>query len=326
MAATFTKPDAITIPFASAGDVTPLPTNSSTAASQQQGWPPIQSQSLSSGGLPVNREQSNGVVNLYSQFSLWNNVGGQWTFDADVATAGGYNAGAVLYDFVSKSYQVSLVDNNIANFVLTRTLLNDRVNWLQITNPVSALFNGILNDIPGAALTVSEDNGFQLIANYDGAVSYILTCPNPSTGFSFGFSFAVIFNEGGTLHLVDASDAFVDIVMPASNDVHLIYTDLSHWWVDGQEMKYQAPVRSITPISPIIQIGTFTYTGYPTTVTFDIPFPNSCTLVHWMPQDIADIDNDVAHTYYASNLTTTGFVAGGNFEPTLICGYVAYGT
>lgn len=131
------KPSTILEPFAINGDlVVPPATSSAIAANQDTGFPLLQSTPIGAGGLPVQRDQMNGVINLYSQFCFWQQCGGQYTFDAAISTQyGGYPAGIVLYCALNNSFQLSKINNNTANFVATPSYINDGIHWQQVTYP-----------------------------------------------------------------------------------------------------------------------------------------------------------------------------------------------
>jgi len=85
----FTQPDYIKIAFAQDGDKSPIGnTPSILDPSQPLGFPEIYETPLDDGGEPITREQFNGIINLYSEFILWNNVGGCYEWNADIATIG----------------------------------------------------------------------------------------------------------------------------------------------------------------------------------------------------------------------------------------------
>jgi len=93
----FTQPQYITMAFAQDGDKTPIgDTPSLTQPSQPIGFPVIYSTPIADDGKPITRVQFNGIMNLYSQFILWNNVGGTYSWNADIA-ATGYPLGAVIW-------------------------------------------------------------------------------------------------------------------------------------------------------------------------------------------------------------------------------------
>lgn len=131
------KPSTILEPFAINGDlVAPPATSSAIVANQDTGFPLLQSTPIALGGTPVNREQMNGVINLYSQFAFWQQCGGTYTFDSAISTQyGGYPAGIVLFCASNNSFQLSLTNNNTANFITTPSYINDGVHWKQITYP-----------------------------------------------------------------------------------------------------------------------------------------------------------------------------------------------
>lgn len=130
----FTIPDPIIKPFCNNGDETPPPINTSTtAANQETGFPPLQSQPLNSGGVPVDRTQFNGVIRFYTQQILAMEMGVKYTFNQDISDEwGGYPLGIVLYCESNNSYQISLVDNNTANFVTNPSYIDDGVNWISM--------------------------------------------------------------------------------------------------------------------------------------------------------------------------------------------------
>lgn len=105
----FTRPQYITMSFAQDGDKTPIgDTPSLVQPSQPLGFPVLYSTPLDDGGKPIDRKQFNGIMNLYSQFILWNNVGGTYGWNAGIATTG-YPLGAVIW------YNNQPILSNIAN-------------------------------------------------------------------------------------------------------------------------------------------------------------------------------------------------------------------
>lgn len=100
---------------------------------QEDGYPISQATPFNSGGVPVDRAQTNGLQRLYSSILVWLNVGGTFTFDATVATAGGYNEGAILYCASNNTFQRSLIPDNTADFVTTPSYIDDGVNWATVT-------------------------------------------------------------------------------------------------------------------------------------------------------------------------------------------------
>ena len=116
-------PQVLEQPFAAQGDKNTIP-NAATGtnkASLQEGFPPITGQPINQGGIPPERADFNGAMNLNSQFYFAFQNGWWPTFSQEVSDAiGGYPQGAVLwlFDMANKVYTplLSLVGNNTYNF------------------------------------------------------------------------------------------------------------------------------------------------------------------------------------------------------------------
>ena len=186
------QPATLTAPIASQGAyVAPLTTADPNIASLPLGYPPSQATPLSAGGIPVDIKQTNGFWNLLSQFIVWINTGGQWTFDPAVVTAnGGYNKGQILWCASVQRYLLSLVNNNTANFLTNPNYINDGVNWvfaelpsiaddlkgnITVKGNLSAQqgnFNGLLSALAGLAITGSGTLNNKNIATTDMIPTY----------------------------------------------------------------------------------------------------------------------------------------------------------
>lgn len=129
---TITYPSPIVKPYCNSGASVPPPSGTNTTvANQEIGFPPLQATAFTAGGVPVNVQQMNGVLNFYSK-QIQGLVSG-WcpTFDAGVsAQNGGYPLGAILYCASNNSYQKSLISGNTANFLTNTAYINDGVNWV----------------------------------------------------------------------------------------------------------------------------------------------------------------------------------------------------
>ena len=116
-------PQVLEQPFAAQGDKNTIP-NAATGtnkASLQEGFPPITGHPINQGGIPPERADFNGAMNLNSQFYFAFQNGWWPTFSQEVSDAiGGYPQGAVLwlFDMANKVYTplLSLVGNNTYNF------------------------------------------------------------------------------------------------------------------------------------------------------------------------------------------------------------------
>ncbi|AYP68982.1 hypothetical protein [Acinetobacter phage vB_AbaM_IME284] len=89
-----TNPTLITTPFAENGDKNIIPESvgaNPQNATMQAGFPPITQQKISEGGIPPERNDFNGILNLYGQHIVHLNKGLPYEFDQSFANAiGGY--------------------------------------------------------------------------------------------------------------------------------------------------------------------------------------------------------------------------------------------
>lgn len=116
-------PQVIQQPFAAQGDKNTIP-NAATGtnkASLQEGFPPITGMPVNKGGIPPERLDFNGAMNLNSQFYFAFQNGWWPTFSQEVSDAiGGYPKDAVLWLFDSQKSRArilqSLIPNNTYNF------------------------------------------------------------------------------------------------------------------------------------------------------------------------------------------------------------------
>lgn len=95
-----TNPTLITTPFAENGDKNIIPESVGAEpqnATMQAGFPPITQQKISEGGIPPERNDFNGILNLYGQHIVHLNKGLTYEFDQAFADAiGGYPLNARL--------------------------------------------------------------------------------------------------------------------------------------------------------------------------------------------------------------------------------------
>lgn len=151
---TITKPQVLAQPFCASGDKNSIP-NSATGtnlASLQEGFPEITGKPLNDGGIPPERKDFNGVLNLDSQFYYAFQNGWRPTFDADVSTAiGGYALGAVLWYPDGNYFVKSLKANNTDNFVSDPSKI-DGVSWQIVSKPMPA----VVTDLTSTSITLDE--------------------------------------------------------------------------------------------------------------------------------------------------------------------------
>lgn len=123
---TLQGPAVLEQPFCASGDKNTIPSaaTGSQLASLAEGFPEVTQKAIAEGGIPPERKDFNGALNLMSQFYYAFQNGWLPTFDQDVSdTIGGYAEGAVLWYMPSTgtyANQVvalrSLVGNNTYNF------------------------------------------------------------------------------------------------------------------------------------------------------------------------------------------------------------------
>lgn len=89
-----TNPTLVTTPFAENGDKNTIPQSVGAEpqnATQDEGFPEVTQTPISAGGIPPERKDFNGILNLYGQHIVHLNKGLPYEFDAAFATAiGGY--------------------------------------------------------------------------------------------------------------------------------------------------------------------------------------------------------------------------------------------
>ncbi|MEY3411463.1 MAG: hypothetical protein RIQ70_149 [Bacteroidota bacterium] len=152
----------ITMPFASGRASGTLPnvipaiephSSIDNVANQTTGFPVLQATSLSGGGIPVQEGEMNGVLNFYTNLLFQMGQGYQFTFDAALSSKiTGYPAGAILWCASNKTYQLSLKNNNTADFVTTPSFINDGVNWQNLVN--AGEFPDIRDDATTGSVTI----------------------------------------------------------------------------------------------------------------------------------------------------------------------------
>ena len=123
-----TNPTLIATPFAENGDKNVIPESVGVKpqnATMQAGFPPITQQKISEGGIPPERNDFNGILNLYGQHIVHLNKGLPYEFDQSFAdTIGGYPLNASL--MLSNG---DIVQSTIANNVNNPNL--DMSGWVK---------------------------------------------------------------------------------------------------------------------------------------------------------------------------------------------------
>lgn len=166
------------------------------AASLATGAPPLQQVKPSLGGAVFPRQQYNGILRLLSNLLAYLNKGNNFTFDTK--NTSGYALGAVLFDYNSNKWVVSLKNANTNNFVTNPTLI-DGVNWQFITvNPTGSNNFTVSPTVPTPALNDSSKKAINsefMLANTANATkyNYPISCKNTPT-FTAGEEYILSLN------------------------------------------------------------------------------------------------------------------------------------
>ncbi len=269
----------ITVPFCGLGTPTDdfvLPpiigSDGSLVQTQQFGIPPVQQQNPDFGGKPVLRTETNGVLQFYSNVLYFINQGGQFTFDAAQSTAlGGYSTGAVLFNFPTSSYVISLIDNNTFNFVTTPSYI-DGVHWAKLNK----LAYPDIIDV-GGLVTITGNNGLIVnsSANFvDNGLGPFVRITRDSTTLSSAFLLRIL-AEAPTSIIPGATHVAAIQIDGGTNDATLAadYSGTTHRWFSNAppgnlnfityaqalanlgDIAFGIPSRSFTMGSAIIRVG-----------------------------------------------------------------------
>lgn len=124
-----------------------------TIATLEKGFPFAQEVLPADGGVPVNRQQFNGILKWLSQIISFMNLGGQFTFNTE--NSSGYSKGAVLFDFVNSQFLISNKDDNNDNFVTDPGYIG--VSWMPVGLTIEELKN-IFAQIAGNNAFTGDNN------------------------------------------------------------------------------------------------------------------------------------------------------------------------
>jgi len=138
-------PTLVPLPWANSGTKNTIPTASQIAvtpgaASLTDGFPPLTFTPLNAGGIPPFGADWNGILNLLSANTRWDNAGGFYPYDATFSTLiGGYPKGAILSRVDATGFWLSTADNNAVNPETDTTgawvpVNNDGITSVALTN------------------------------------------------------------------------------------------------------------------------------------------------------------------------------------------------
>lgn len=116
-----TSPTLVPLPFADSGSKNVIPEAASPTpglASLTTGFPPVTMTPLAAGGIPPAGQDMNGILNLITQTTRWNQAGGPFAYNSGFATdanVNGYPQGATISRADYTGQWISTVDNNTVN-------------------------------------------------------------------------------------------------------------------------------------------------------------------------------------------------------------------
>lgn len=162
--AVISQPNLLPGEFASEGDKNTIPTNNdglSGLASIAKGFPPITQQPLASGGLPPQRADFNGIFNLISQFLLYSQNGGVFTYSATLD----YNPPAIVGDGEGNIYMC--IAQNGPDTTAGIQEISNASYWVKVINQ-NLLSDSLENYLPlsGGTLTGNLNvSGYNITAD-----------------------------------------------------------------------------------------------------------------------------------------------------------------
>jgi len=244
--------------------IPPVSSADPAAASLETGAPPLQQVRPSLGGAVFPRQQYNGALRLLSNILTYLNKGGEFTFDTK--NTAGYALDAVLYDYASKRYVVSLHNANTANFVTNPTLING-TDWAFISvtpamlDIYAKLSSPAFTGIPTAPTAVLENNTTQLATT---AFAYNL---------KGNFKTVVSIYATSTLSVADMGKTIENIA--TAPNINLILPNASTVPSGSVVGLYNVSTYSMTVST---QAGQIINNGTQHAVSINIPSGGSCIL------------------------------------------------
>lgn len=139
-------PELVQLPFADSGTKNSIPTPSQVsitpgAASLTTGFPPITFLDPTAGGIPPFGADFNGILNLISANTRWENAGAFYPYDATFSSfITGYPKGAILSRADGTGFWLSTADDNTANPETDTTGA-----WVPVNNQGVTAITGLTN-------------------------------------------------------------------------------------------------------------------------------------------------------------------------------------
>lgn len=282
-----TNPTLITTPFAENGDKNIIPESvgaNPQNATMQAGFPPITQQKISEGGIPPERNDFNGILNLYGQHVVHLNKGLPYEFDQAFADAiGGYplNARVMLSNG-------DIVQSTIAN---------------NVNNPNSNM-NGWVRK-GGIATTES--------------ISSLLSIQNPKDGdIANVLSYHSGLGKGGGWFVYDSSKSSInDGVVIFNGWVRELTNSVLTPYMGGAKADYIDQTNKGTDDGPAIQNVVAYYKENPCVIEFDSLAKHYIATPVIIP-DFTEIIGNGAQIFgngRANDIFYTGYYVNGVLTP-----------
>lgn len=305
------QPSILPMAFAAQGDKNTIPATgdlTSGLASIAQGFPPITQQPLAQGGLPPQRADFNGIFNLFSQFLLYLQNGGVFTYNAALD----YQPPAIVADSHGKLYKC--LQANGPDVAAGAQPLSNSEYWAAIasmadiasalgaylpltggtlTGPLSINANNLIGSIiaqnnQGLSVTRFDDeqdgSGMYL---FDDRITFCIYQSNSQTTFFQINQNTLLYNNKPILYSSIGNGATADYIVTNNNSD-------STWY-----QKYAS--------GKIVQGGSVSVKGTATVVTFPLPFTTKIQEIQLTHYNTLTVNN-AAVGVEASDITLTKFV------------------
>ncbi len=186
-----TNPTLVTTPFAENGDKNTIPQSVGAEpqnATQDEGFPEVTQTPISAGGIPPERKDFNGILNLYGQHIVHLNKGLPYEFDAAFATAiGGYPLHARIMLSNGDIVRNTVANNtNNPNSNMEGWKFDNSPNSITTVESIAELIT-IINPRNGQVVNVKSyyAPNFALAKPYRGTANYVYVTSRSSENDGF---------------------------------------------------------------------------------------------------------------------------------------------
>lgn len=255
-------PTKVPLPFANSGSKNAIPTASQIgitpgAASLTDGFPPLTFTPLAAGGIPPAGADFNGILNLLSANTQWNNAGAFYPYDSTFSTSiGGYPEGAILSRADGTGFWLSTEDDNTTDpetdtsgawvpinnqGVASVALSNANVSLtpLQYAKRIVILTGALLSNVQ---VVFPAFAGMKWLVVNQTTGAFSVTCKTAATGFILGQGRAQeAWADGTNLNtLPDTATLSYALDTGAANAYVVALSPAPTAYVDGMPVTFQA--------------------------------------------------------------------------------------